>query len=355
MTEIETPLSPPDLNDLEELPSAELAHGAHSGPLFTVFTPTRDRAHTLRRVYDSLRAQTLRDFEWLVIDNDSSDGTEALIEGWRAEADFPIRYYRQPNRGLTVSWNRGVREAAGQFFLALASDDSCVPETLERFLHHWQTIPPDQRARYSGVAALCQYEDGTLAGEPFPRSPMDSDALELAFRWKVGGEKWGFQRTDVMRRFPFPVIDDYLAYIPESIVWRAIAREYRERYVNEVLRVFWNDEPSSLARPKVPWANAPGAALEARIFLDHDAAWFRYAPLKVYMKAARYARWSFHLGLSAVDQAGQLSSPTGRLLWLAALPFGWLMYFAERRGLRPRFLPTRSERHLRATQRSQRQ
>jgi glycosyltransferase involved in cell wall biosynthesis len=302
-------------------------------------------------VYDSLRSQTFRDFEWLVIDNDSSDGTEALITSWQTEADFPIRYYRQPNRGLTVSWNRAVTEARGRFLLTLASDDSCVPETLERFLHHWETIPTEDRHRYSGVATLCVLEDGELAGDRFPVSPLDSNALELRYRWKVGGEKWGIQRLDVMRRFPFPVIDGYLAYIPESIVWSAIAREYRERYVNEVLRVYWNDEPSSLARPKVPWTNAPGAALEARMFLDHDAAWFRYAPLQVFMKAARYARWSFHLGSSAVAQGRALGSPVGRLLWIAALPLGWLMYAVERRGLRPMFLPTRSERHLRAARR----
>jgi glycosyltransferase involved in cell wall biosynthesis len=325
---------------------------ADVGPTFTVFTPTRDRAHTLPRVYDSLRSQTFRDFEWLVIDNDSSDGTEALIASWEAEADFPIRYYRQPNRGLTVSWNRGVAEARGRFFLALASDDSCVPEALERFLFHWETIPARERPRYSGVATLCVMENGELAGDAFPTSPLDSNATELRYRWKVRGEKWGFQRLDVMRRFPFPVIEGYVEYIPESIVWSAIAREYRERYVNEVLRVYWNDEPSSLARPKVPWTNAPGAALEARDFLDHDAAWFRHAPRQVLMKAARYSRWSFHLGSSVFAQGRALRSPIGRLLWIAGLPLGWSMYIVERRGLRPRFLPTNSERHLRAIRRS---
>ena len=56
--------------------------------VFTVFTATYNRAHVLHRVYDSLRAQTFRDFEWLVVDDGSTDGTGALVEGWRAEADF---------------------------------------------------------------------------------------------------------------------------------------------------------------------------------------------------------------------------------------------------------------------------
>src|SRR5262245_10273803 len=67
-------------------------------PRFTVFTPTRNRAHTLPRVYDSVRAQTFRDFEWLIVDNESEDGTDELMRGWIAEADFPIRYVQQENR-----------------------------------------------------------------------------------------------------------------------------------------------------------------------------------------------------------------------------------------------------------------
>ena len=67
--------------------------------LFTVFTPTYNRAHTLHRVYDSLCAQTLRDFEWLVIDDGSTDGTADLIANWAKSADFPIRYFKQEHSG----------------------------------------------------------------------------------------------------------------------------------------------------------------------------------------------------------------------------------------------------------------
>ena len=58
-----------------------------AGYVFTVFTATYNRAHVLHRVYHSLRAQTFRDFEWLVVDDGSSDGTGALVAGWRAEAE----------------------------------------------------------------------------------------------------------------------------------------------------------------------------------------------------------------------------------------------------------------------------
>ena len=61
-------------------------------------------------------------------------------------------------------------------------------------------------------------------GDRFPRRITDSDPLEVQYRLKVRGEKWGFQRTAVMREYPFPEPDRKLSHVPESIVWNRIAR-----------------------------------------------------------------------------------------------------------------------------------
>ncbi|MGH7944154.1 MAG: glycosyltransferase family 2 protein [Opitutaceae bacterium] len=81
--------------------------------LFTVFTPTRNRGHVLHRVYNSLISQTFHDFEWLVIDNSSTDDTPLLMERWQDEAAFPIRYlYQAVDIGVQGSWRRALAECA---------------------------------------------------------------------------------------------------------------------------------------------------------------------------------------------------------------------------------------------------
>ena len=90
---------------------------------FTIFTPTFNRAHTLQRVYTSLAQQTYRDFEWLVMDDGSTDSTSQLIETWKGESNFPIRSYKQENMGKHVAFNRGVEHAEGELLLVLESDD----------------------------------------------------------------------------------------------------------------------------------------------------------------------------------------------------------------------------------------
>ncbi|WP_438317035.1 glycosyltransferase family 2 protein [Candidatus Caldatribacterium sp. SIUC1] len=59
-------------------------------PTFTVFTPTFNRAHLLDRAFQSLKNQTFRDFEWVIVDDGSTDETQDIVTHWIKEADFPI-------------------------------------------------------------------------------------------------------------------------------------------------------------------------------------------------------------------------------------------------------------------------
>src|SRR5690554_1988606 len=106
-------------------------------PAITVFTPTYNRAHTLPRLYQSLLDQIFRDFEWLIVDDGSTDGTKELVEGWIAEAAIQIRYIYQPNGGKHTAFNRGVREARSPLFASIDSDDMGLPHTLEAYFREW--------------------------------------------------------------------------------------------------------------------------------------------------------------------------------------------------------------------------
>src|SRR5229473_1606416 len=90
--------------------------------VFTVFTPTFNRSQTLSRVYEGLRLQTFRDFEWLIVDDGSTDGTKELVEKWQTESAFLIRYIYQENQGKPAAFNHGVQEARGELFVTLDPD-----------------------------------------------------------------------------------------------------------------------------------------------------------------------------------------------------------------------------------------
>jgi len=298
--------------------------------VFTVFTPTFNRARTLERVYSSLEAQTFRGFEWVVVDDGSTDGTRALVDEWQRQAAFPIRYFRQENRGKHIAFNAGVREARGELFLPLDSDDACVPHALERFREHWESIPAGERHRFTGVTALCVDQHGHLVGSPFPSPVVDSNSLDIRYRFRVTGEKWGFHRTDVLREYPFP--DVRATHVPESVVWMRIARRYVTRYVNDVLRIYYIEGPS-LSHGHAATVNSLGGRLHHLTLLNEHIDYLRLAPVKFFVSAADYARFSFHVGLSLHRQVRDIDTPQGRALWSLAIPAGWLLYRRDvRRG-----------------------
>jgi glycosyltransferase involved in cell wall biosynthesis len=290
---------------------------------FTVFTPTYNRAHTLERVYSSLCAQTYRSFEWLVVDDGSTDGTSALIEVWQRQAPFPVRYVWQENRGKHVAFNAAVREARGELFLPFDSDDACVPHALERFRQHWESIPPDRRARFSAVTALCEDQYGNLIGNGFPYPVLDSNSLEIHYRFRITGEKWGFHRTDVLRQYPFPEIR--ATHVPESVVWGRIAQRYSTRFVNDVLRIYYIGAPS-LVHGRSSTGNPLGGRLQHLAVLNEHVNYLRFAPSSFFISAAHYARFSFQLGSSIFRQLEDVDTTRGRLLWALAVPVGWMLY-----------------------------
>ena len=299
---------------------------------FTVFTPTYNRGHVLHRVHDSLAAQTFRDFEWLIVDNASDDGTESLVAGWIDDGSIPMRYLRNTeNIGRQGSWRRAIQEARGELFLEVRSADTIPADALERFDYHWRSIPRQQRVMFSAVSALCVNEHGALIGTRFPQDILDSDSIEIRARHKVTGLKSGFQRTAVLREATIPVIPGYVGAIPESLVWRSIARRYRTRYVNEVLHVYWEDQPHGLSRPVEPWRNAPGRLLDAEDRLNADLhRWFVLAPLSFLREAVAYVTSSMHAGRAVAQQAAMLRGTEQRAIWLASLPAGLGFYLVQR-------------------------
>ncbi|MBQ6575790.1 MAG: glycosyltransferase family 2 protein, partial [Lachnospiraceae bacterium] len=74
----------------------------------TVFTPSYNRCGLLARAYESLKKQTVRDFEWLIVDDGSTDMTGKVVEGWIDEGIIPIRYHYRENGGKMRAHNTGV-------------------------------------------------------------------------------------------------------------------------------------------------------------------------------------------------------------------------------------------------------
>lgn len=219
-------------------------------PLITVFTPAYNRANTLPRVFEGLKKQTYKNFEWIIIDDGSSDNTKCVAENMLSEkVFFNITYKYQQNSGKHIAINRAVEIAKGEFFIILDSDDTCTDNALECFVEEWYKIPEADRKDFYGISCRCCDLDGNIIGTPMSEEYIDSNDLDFKLKLKIKGELWGMTKTEILRNTPFPEVER-LHFYPENIYWNNIGRKYKSRYINKALRYYINDTDNALTASK---------------------------------------------------------------------------------------------------------
>lgn len=198
----------------------------------TVFTPTYNRAYIIKNLFESLKEQTFKDFEWLVVDDGSEDGTTELFNVWSNEHAFIVRYYSQENGGKHRAVNRGLQLAQGELFFIVDSDDQLPPNSLELVEKYYRQIEGDQS--FAGVCGLKAFYNGSTVNNNLPFEILDSNHLELTDKYKIHGDMAQVVRTAVFKKFPFP---DFKGekYCGESLIWDRIACHYKFRYFSEVI------------------------------------------------------------------------------------------------------------------------
>jgi glycosyltransferase involved in cell wall biosynthesis len=286
-------------------------------PWFTVFTATYNRGPSLGRVYESLLSQTLRDFEWLIIDDGSTDDTEARVGEMVDEGRLMIRYIKKNNGGVHTAHNVAIREAKGAFFLRLDSDDACMPHALETFRNIWLDIPADATNLYSGVSCLCSRPSGEIVGDEYPSSPWDSEYAALE---SLRGEKWGCHRVEILREYPFPEFFGE-RFCPESLVWARLHDKYKTRCINIPLRIYFESGDSiTSSMTRTRYQSPRGVAL----YYNEQMA--RARKIRAFRNAVNYVRFSLEGG--GVVQA--FCSARKKVWVLMALPFGVTVYLRDR-------------------------
>jgi len=199
----------------------------------TVFTPLFNRAHLLSRIYESLCKQTYKDFEWVIVDDGSSDNSKDVIDYIKkSKEDFPIHYFFQENGGKYRAINHGVKEAKGELFLILDSDDSLPEDSLETIFQYYEQIKDDKS--FGGVAGYMAHHDGNLIGQCPTNEVVDATSSDYRYKYGATGDMCEVFRTDVLREFPFPEIPDE-KFCPEMLILYRIARKYKLRWFHKVI------------------------------------------------------------------------------------------------------------------------
>lgn len=201
--------------------------------LITVFTPAYNRGNLLLDLYQSLVAQSCHDFEWIVVDDGSTDDTMDVLHKLVARQDhsFEMRFFHKSNGGKHTAINMGLREAKGELFFIVDSDDSLPPNALETLEKYYGQIKDDNC--FVGVCGLIAHRDGTAVSLGV-QTIIDAMTVEMMYKYKTKGDLAEAYKTSMMQQCPFPEIPGE-RFCPEVLVWNRLTRNRKVRFFPETI------------------------------------------------------------------------------------------------------------------------
>ena len=140
---------------------------------FTVFTPTYNRGYVIDRLYRSLCRQSFKDFEWIVVNDGSTDNTDELFNLYKKDNKLKLKYFKVENGGKHRAINIGVNNAEGELFFIVDSDDYLTDDALDYIDQLEKTIEKEDRIFFAGVCPLIGYRNGSIVGKTFEGEALD--------------------------------------------------------------------------------------------------------------------------------------------------------------------------------------
>lgn len=201
--------------------------------MITVFTPSWNRRNTLKGLYETLLKQDTKAFEWLIVDDGSSDNTEEYIKKLQKENKIKINYIYKENGGKLSAYNVGLDNAKGDIFLCIDSDDILKENVLKRIESDFKSISNNEEI--AGIMYVQNYIDNKekTIGTLFPSDGLVDTYYNIYNKHKVSGDKLIVFKTKIAKEYHFPIIKGE-KFVPEALVYNRVSKKHKFMCMNYV-------------------------------------------------------------------------------------------------------------------------
>ena len=258
-------------------------------PFLTVFTSTYNRVNTLPRTYESLCRQTDKDFEWLIVDDGSTDNTEEIVQIWlKEDKGFSVRYIKKANEGFHTGYNTAIANMESTLAVCIDSDDY-MPDNAVALIHEcWLSRGSKD---YGGIIGLDYRVDRTLIGGFLPEKKEAINLIALAQgKYPVKpGDKKIVVRTDLYKAVAPMEVFPGEKYFNPHYMHLEISRHYDFLVLNECLCIVEYQDNGMSSNIYKQYKNSPNSFLEIR------KQWFSFEGLSL--------RDRFQTGIHFVSEA----------------------------------------------------
>ncbi|MBO5348489.1 MAG: glycosyltransferase family 2 protein [Clostridia bacterium] len=197
----------------------------------TVFTPTFNRAYILEKLYKSLLNQTDKSFEWVIVDDGSTDNTKALVDKFIEEKKIDITYVYTENGGKSAAFNKGVLYAKYNLFFCVDSDDYLSDNCVESLNKINLRIKDDKK-----IVGIIAYRENIAGKNKFVEN-VKKDYIrlsELYAKYNYRGETALAFKTNLLKENPFPIIKGD-KFITESWLYDRLDRIGKSYFLQKVI------------------------------------------------------------------------------------------------------------------------
>lgn len=178
----------------------------------SIFTPTYNRAYILSKLYESLKRQTCREFEWIIVDDGSTDRTRQLVEEFIKERKITIRYYYQSNSGKHIAHNYGVSKAEKALFICVDSDDYLTADAVQCIMET-EKLAQD----CIGMVFARGYTE-TKSLTRWKNKVKKATLYDAYHRYSLKGDTALVYRTNIIKDYYFPQLEKE-KFVPEAYLY----------------------------------------------------------------------------------------------------------------------------------------
>lgn len=207
-------------------------------PFITIVTPAYNRASLLPRLYDSLCRQTCKHFEWLIIDDGSTDDTRQVVEKFMEEKPaFKIEYHYKDNGGKHTALNVAFQTVETELLIVVDSDDLLTADAVETIEKDWAAAKTKGLSKQiCGIGYLRGFDDNKVIGDKYSRDKFIGNFIDERYNHGTKGDKAEVWVTECLRPFRFP---EYAGerFISESVAWIWLAERHDMLFVNKIIYI----------------------------------------------------------------------------------------------------------------------
>lgn len=230
-------------------------------PKITILTPLYNRENYIERLYYCLCAQTVKDFQWLIIDDGSENPSHSIFEEYKSFADFDIEYIYKENGGKHTALNYSHPYIKGDWVLILDSDDLLCHDAVESAL---TAINKYESHPEIGVISFQKGTDRHTSPVKFDDGEIVSDHIEYRINGKRLGDCCEIVRSSALREYPFPVYTGE-RYLSETHLWMSSADKYKTVYIPKIIYIYEYLEGGLTKEGRSFWRTCPKGCMHSQI------------------------------------------------------------------------------------------